>query len=97
VPHYDVLLVELAPVAAFIALALVGNSLIRALRLLHRCLDPCSNDGVVAAAAGVLLPHKRNRLPHTGTSYSEPNSAADTSANPAAHTSTNSAAPAAEA
>jgi len=47
---------------------------------------------VVASAAAVLLPDKRNRLqPCTSTSNSAANSAADTAANPAANPSTDTA------
>merc|ERR1712204_164847 len=69
-PHHDVLLAELAPVAAAVALALVGDFLLPALRLLAGSICPCSNNGVVASAAAVLLPDERNRLPHSGTSNS---------------------------
>jgi len=88
-----VLLVELAPVAAAVALAFVGDFLLPALRLLTGSICPCSNDGLVASAAAVLLPDKRNRLPHSGTSTSNSaaNSAADTAANPAANPSTDTA------
>ena len=89
-PHHDVLLAELAPVAAAVALALVGHFLLPDLRLLTGSIGACSNDGVVASAAGVLLPDKRNRLPHPhpqpGTS-----SSADSAANPAANPSTDTA------
>jgi len=90
-PHHDVLLVELAPVAATVALAFVGDFLLPALRLLTGSICPCSNDGLVASAAAVLLPDKRNRLPHSGTSNSAAHSAADTAANPAANPSTDTA------
>merc|ERR1712204_154640 len=78
-PHHDVLLAELAPVAAAVALALVGDFLLPALRLLAGSICPCSNNGVVASAAAELLPDKRNRLPHSGTSNSAAHSAADPS------------------
>jgi len=90
-PHHDVLLAELAPVAAAVALALVGDFLLPALRLLAGSICPCSNNGVVASAAAVLLPDKRNRLPHSGTSNSAAHSAADTTANAAANPSTDTA------
>jgi len=90
-PHHDVLLAELAPVAAAVALALVGDFLLPALRLLAGSICPCSNNGVVASAAAVLLPDKRNRLPHSGTSNSAAHSAADTAANAAANPSTDTA------
>merc|ERR1712127_34815 len=77
-PHHDVLLAELAPVAAAVALALVGDFLLPALRLLAGSLVPCSNNGVVASAAAVLLPDERNWLPHSFTSNSAAHSAADT-------------------
>merc|ERR1712129_67148 len=83
-PHHDVLLAELAPVAAAVALALVGDFLLPALRLLAGSICPCSSNGVVASAAAVLLPDKRNRLPHSGTSNSAAHSAADTAANASA-------------
>merc|ERR1712127_598831 len=83
-PHHDVLLAELAPVAAAVALALVGDFLLPALRLLAGSIVPCSNNGVVASAAAVLLPDERNRLPRSGTSNSAAHSAADTAANAAA-------------
>ena len=90
-PHHDVLLAELAPVADAVALALVGDFLLPALRLLAGSICPCSNNGVVASAAAVLLPDERNRLPHSGTSNSAAHSAADTAANPAANPSTDTA------
>merc|ERR1712129_350687 len=86
-PHHDVLLAELAPVAAAVALALVGDFLLPALRLLAGSICPCSNNGVVASAAAVLLPDERNRLPHSFTSNSAAHSAADTAANAAANPS----------
>jgi len=89
-PHYDVLPAELALVAPIVALALLGT-IVRTLRLLSWRLNPCSSNGVVANAEGVLLPHQWNRLPHPGASHSI-DSTADTASNPATNTPTNAAA-----
>jgi len=89
-PHYDLLLVELAFVAPLVALALFGF-LDRALRLLNWRNNACSNNGVVATAEGILLPNQRNRLPHPGAGDAAADAAADTATNPATHAPTNGA------
>lgn len=82
-PHHQLLL-EFALAAPIAILAAVGAFLIRDVRLLGRCTHPCSHNSVVAHAETVLLPERRNRLPHSTTPSRHPNDASSNAASNAA-------------
>lgn len=85
-PHYHLLLVELASAASLAAVVALRASNNRHLRLLHRHHNSSNHHSLDATAEGLLLQHHECRLPnHTSSFFTT----ADTTANATSNASSN--------